>query len=199
MLVLPSTDENIVRAADALRAAKVIAYPTETVYGFGVDPLNPRALDRLLAVKGRDAANPMLLIVSSIEQLRAVAGDLSPRAATYAKAFWPGPLSMLFTPLKPLPQALTGTDGRICIRWTASPIATALCDAFGGAIVSTSANRSGEPPATSAREIPTDGVTLCLDAGQLPRAQPSTVFDPESGEVLREGGITREQLAEFRQ
>ncbi len=195
MQLHPPTADNIVLAADAIRRGEVVAYPTETVYGFGVDPHNASALDRLIEVKGRDAANPMLLIVSSRDQLKAITGELSPRAAAYADAFWPGPLSMLLSPLRPLAPALTGPDGRVCVRFTSSPIAAALCDAFGGAIVSTSANRSGQPPATSIREIPTAGVTLCLDAGTLPVAAPSTVLDPETGRILREGAITRDRIA----
>ena len=196
MQLFPPTPDNIVRAAEALRRGDVVAYPTETVYGLGVDPLNSRALEKLIGVKHRDPANPMLLIAASREQVKALTGDLSPRAAAYADAFWPGPLSMLLKPIRRLQPELTGRDGRICIRCTSSPIAAALCETFGGAIVSTSANVSAQPPALSARDVPTAGVVLCLDAGTLPAAAPSTVLDPETGEVLREGAITRAQIAQ---
>lgn len=193
MKILPPTPENIAYAADALRAGEVVAYPTETVYGLGVNPAHAAALDRLVAVKGRDAASPMLLIAGKLEHVNAVTA-LSHRAAAFADVFWPGPLSMLLPPARPLSPTLTGSDGRICVRLTSSPIAAALCDVFGGVVVSTSANRSGQPPAMCERDIPTEGVTLCLDAGRLPFAEPSTVLDPETGKLLREGAITREQI-----
>ncbi len=195
MEILPVTPGNVVRAAAALKAGEVVAYPTETVYGLGVDPLNDAALDRLFEVKQRDPANPVLLIVSSPAQLDAISPALSPRAARLANAFWPGPLSMLLPCHARVPARVRGPDGRICVRWTSSSTAQALCQAFGGAVVSTSANLSGRPPATRADDVPRDGVALCLDGGELPPGPVSTVVDPETGRVLREGAIGAEAIA----
>ena len=188
------TPEGMKRAAAALRAGDIIAYPTETVYGLGADPFNPDALQKLAALKGRSSKNPFLLIVSSMEQLGAVASQVSERALRYAEAFWPGPLSMVLPGNSNLPAMLLGADGRVCVRLSASEEATWLCETFGGAVVSTSANAAGGTPALAPNQIESMGIGLCLDGGTLPPSAPSTVFDPESGEVLREGVIAAADL-----
>ncbi len=194
MNVLPPTPDGIHRAADALRRGEIVAYPTETVYGLGVDPFNDEALRRLFELKGRDASNPALLIVAGRDQLDDLIDEFSPSAAAYAEAFWPGPLSMLFPSAKIVSPLLCGAQGKVCIRWTSNRIAADLCYAFGAGIVSTSANRSGAPPARSPDSVPAEGVTLCLDGGALPPGPPSTVLDPGTGAVLREGAISRARI-----
>lgn len=195
MEVLTPTAANLERAAEALRAGEVVAYPTETVYGLGVDPFNEAALDRLYRVKQRDPQHAVLLIVGHLDQITAVAAPLTATAAAYVEAFWPGPLSLLLPPAFGLPPAILGPDGEVCLRWTSHPIAAALCTAFGGAIVSTSANLSGQPPARRAPDVPPRGVAICIDGGELGSGPASTVFEPESGRILREGAISRELLA----
>lgn len=196
MKIAAPTPEGIAKAAGLIRAGEIVAYPTETVYGFGVDPFSEDALRALYRVKGRDPNSPVLLIVSKMEQLDSVVSDVSPRAAAYAAAFWPGPLSLLFPRAPGLPEALSGDGARVCVRWTSCGIAVSLCEAFGGAIVSTSANASGEAPAMSPGEIDSIGIALCLDGGRLEASPPSTVLDPDTGEVIREGAVTPAQLAE---
>ncbi len=196
MEIAASTPEGIAKAAGFLRAGEIVAYPTETVYGFGVDPFCEDALRSLYRVKRRDPKNPVLLIVSKMEQLESIVAEVSPRAAAYTAAFWPGPLSLLFPKATGLPESLSGDGARVCVRWTSCAIAASLCEAFGGAIVSTSANPSGEAPAMSPGEIDPVGIALCLDGGRLEASPPSTVLDPDTGEVIREGAVTRAQLAE---
>lgn len=196
MEIAAPTPEGIAKAAGLLRAGEVVAYPTETVYGLGVDPFCEDALRSLYRVKRRDPGAPVLLIVSRMEQLESIVAEVSLRAAAYAEAFWPGPLSLLFPQAPGLPEALSGNRARVCIRWTSCAIAASLCDAFGAAIVSTSANASGEAPAMSPDEIEAMGITLCLDGGRLDASLPSTVLDPDTGEVIREGAVTPAQLAE---
>ena len=198
MEIIDPTPEGIDKAAAALRGGKVVAYPTETVYGLGVDPFSEEALGALFVVKGRERGNPVLLIVSSLKQLEGIVPQLSPRAAAYAEAFWPGPLSMLLPCSRDLPEALSLDASRVCVRWTSSTIAASLCEAFGGAIVSTSANAAGEAPAVSPAGIDLVGISLCLDGGRLEESAPSTVLDPQTGEVIREGAIAREELAKIR-
>jgi L-threonylcarbamoyladenylate synthase len=195
MEVLTPSPENLRRAAEALREGGVVAYPTETVYGLGVDPFNAAALERLYALKGRDERHPVLLIVANLDQLRPVVGPMSVSAQAYATAFWPGPLSMVLPAATGVPASLRGPDGKVCVRWTSNEIASALCMAFGGAIVSTSANISGQAPARSAREVPGEGVAICIDGGVLTAGSVSTVFDPETGKVLRAGAVSSEALA----
>lgn len=194
MEIVAKTPEGIAKAAESLRAGEVVAYPTETVYGLGVDPFNEPAIRRLYRIKGRPSGNPVLLIVSSMEQLSGVVAEVSARAACYAEAFWPGPLSLLFPSSERLPGDLQSTGGRVCVRHTSCEVASRLCEAFGGAIVSTSANASGDTPAISPDEIQAVSIALCIDGGTLAPSPPSTVLDPETGEVIREGAITRAEL-----
>lgn len=198
MEIVAPTQSGIAKAVQALRRGQIVAYPTETVYGLGVDPFSEKALAALFALKERDEGNPVLLIVSNLDQLNETVDTVSARAATYAKAFWPGPLSLLFPCAGRLPEALRGPDARVCVRWTASESAATLCDAFGGAIVSTSANRTGEAPAMSVDAVDPVGIAVCVDGGTLAPSLPSTVLDPETGEVLREGAVTRSELAGLR-
>jgi L-threonylcarbamoyladenylate synthase len=196
--IVAPTAEGIAEAARAICAGHVVAYPTETVYGLAVDPFSPEALQRLFAVKARDAANPVLLIVADLDQIKDVASAISDAARACALAFWPGPLSMLFPRSPNVPETLTAGSDRVCVRCTASPIARDLCRAVGTAITSTSANRSGQPPARSLAELDLPGIAVGIDAGALPPSPPSTVFDPDTGLVLREGAIAESALRGIR-
>lgn len=195
MKVVQPTSEGLREASDALHNGDVVAYPTETVYGLGVDPHSEVALARLLSVKGRDAGHTMLMIAGSLEQVEALSGTLSSRARAYADAFWPGPLSLVLPALAGMPKELLGPDGRLCIRWSAASTAVGLCEAFGGAIVSTSANVTGIAPARSIDDAMLDGVAVGIDGGVLEERVASTVFDPEKEIVLREGAISAASLA----
>lgn len=181
-------------AALALKAGKVVAYPTETIYGLGVNPLSNEAVERLFEVKGREKGKPILLVVANEDQLDEVVAGVSQAARACMQAFWPGPLSLLFPRSPRLPESLTAGMDKVCIRCTSSSIARDLCLAFGGAITSSSANRSGERPAHSLTDICLPGVSVAVDGGMLPPSVPSTVFDPDTCEVLRPGAVTEEQL-----
>jgi len=194
MRVVRPTAEGVEAAAAAIRAGQVVAYPTETVYGLGVDPFSAAAVERLFQVKARERGNPVLVIVAGEEQLDAVVADVSGPATACMKAFWPGPLSLLFPKSERLPAAVTAGKDRVCVRRTSCPTAAALCRAAGGAITSSSANVSGRAPARSVDELSVPGVALCVDGGTLPTAPPSTVFDPDSGAVLREGAVSEAEL-----
>jgi len=190
--------EQIAAAVAALRSGEVVVYPTETVYGLGVNPFSEPAIRRLYAIKERDAANPVLLIVDGLDQLREVVRDISPAAARYAVKFWPGPLSMLFPRSPHLPEILTGGLDKVCVRWTSHPVARALCREFGHAVTSTSANLSGQPPAHSLDGVRLQGLGAMIDGGLLPKNPPSTVFDPDSRQVLREGAVSADLLLRFK-
>jgi L-threonylcarbamoyladenylate synthase len=194
MRIVPAAAEGIALAAEAIRRGEIAAYPTETVYGLGADPFSESALMHLFEIKGRDAQNPILLIVAGLDQLEGVAGPLSDRARAYAEAFWPGPLSLLLPKAPGLPDALTAGRGEVCVRCPGLETARALCRAAGSALTSTSANRSGQAPARSLDELDLPGVVIAIDGGLLPPSSPSTVFDPESGRILREGAISEAQL-----
>ena len=194
MDVAGSVEEQIAGAAAAIRRGEVVVYPTETVYGLGTDPFSESAVRRLYAIKERDTANPVLLIVDGLDQLREVVREVSVTAEAYARRFWPGPLSMLFPRSRRLPDVLTGGLDEVCVRWTSHPLARSLCREVGHAITSTSANLSGQPAARSLEDVKLEGLGGKVDGGLLPPSLPSTVFDPSTGSILREGAISAEVL-----
>ncbi len=182
------------RAVEVLDRHGVVGCPTETVYGLAVNPLSETALEALFTVKSRDRGRPVLLVVDGPEQLAPLVGGISDAAGACIRQFWPGPLSLLFQASPGLPDAVTAGSGRVCIRQTSHPVAAALCRAWGGGLTSTSANLTGEPPALTAGDACLKGVGLVLDGGTLAPSEPSTVFDPDTRTVLREGKITPEML-----
>jgi L-threonylcarbamoyladenylate synthase len=181
-------------AAEAIQTGEVVAYPTETVYGLGVNPFNVDAIERLFAAKERDAGKPVLLIVADMDQLAEVIAKHEEQSLRYAEAFWPGPLSLLFQKSERVPDAITAGSGKVCVRCPSCEVARRLCRAVGHAITSTSANLSGEPPARSLAGLDLPGVAVAIDGGTLQPSPPSTVFDPETRCVLREGTIAEERL-----
>lgn len=191
--ILEPTPEALRQAARILREGGVVAYPTETVYGLAADPFNPEALSRLFAIKRRSSAKPVLLIISSEDQLELVAAPLSGRAERCVHAFWPGPVSLVVDALEELPPQIA-PQGKVCVRCTAHEVAAGLCTAFGAPLTSTSANLSGLPPATSAQAACLPGVDLVLDGGDLPPFTPSTVYDPDARLILREGAVCADEL-----
>lgn len=199
MKIVQPTAEGTAIAVEALRHGEIVAYPTETVYGLGVDPISPQALDKLYALKGRGRAKPMLVVIADQAQLRSIVETIPPQCIAYIEAYWPGPLSMLFPMASELPTILGDPGGRICVRCTAFPAAQALCRAFGGALVSTSANLSGKGPARTLDEVPSEKVSVGIDGGTLEASLPSTVFDPVAGLVLREGVIAESELMAMRE
>lgn len=195
MLILPCEEEGIIKAVDALRRDEVVAYPTETVYGLAVNPFSDMALENLYRVKGRRDDNPVLLVIGRLEMLYDLVDFVSERAQKCINKFWPGPLSLLFSPTTKLSKRLCGKSGKICIRWSSHPVSQRLSLMFGTAITSTSANKSGDMPAKSVSElIHLSGISVALDGGYLNTNYVSTVFDPESGEIIREGAIKKEEL-----
>ncbi len=186
--------EGISEALRVLAEDGVVAYPTETVYGLAVNPFSEAALDALFRVKQRDAKHPVLLIVAGVEQVSVLASAVSDRARACMNAFWPGPLSLLLPGVSTLPKRLLDEAGRCCVRCPGREIARDLCRQWGGPLTSTSANLSGLPPAVTAGEAALPGVALALDGGSLEAHLPSTVYDPETGTVLRPGEITAELL-----
>ncbi|MCP4644851.1 MAG: threonylcarbamoyl-AMP synthase [bacterium] len=187
------TPEGIRQAADAIAAGKVIAYPTETVYGLGVDPFAPVALDRLFAVKQRSDTHPVLVIVADRGQLARLAADVGPQAKACMDAFWPGPLSLVLPAVDGLPEAIA-PHGKVCVRCPSCDVARGLCEAFGGPITSTSANLSGEPPARTVEGALLPGVLLGIDGGELAGGTPSTVYDPDENRMLREGAVAGAEI-----
>ena len=177
-------------AIAALRAGGVVAYPTEAVFGLGCDPRDAAALERILALKGRPATLGVIVIASAFGQLAPDLQPLDPALEARASATWPGPVTWVWPAAPGLPPLLTGGRGTLAVRITAHPPAAALCHAYGGALVSTSANRHGAPPARTAAEVRAafaTGLDAVLDLPCGGAARPSEIRDILTGAVLRAG------------
>jgi len=137
------------RAARILKQGGIVAYATEYCFGLGCDPFNRNAVFRLLRLKRRPVMKGLIVLAANNEQLAPYLNDIPPRVA----ASWPGPHTWLLVPRPGIPGWITGRHASIAVRVTAHAQAAALCQAAGMAIISTSANRAGESPARSDREV----------------------------------------------
>ena len=167
-------------AAQVLRQGGVVAYPTDTVYGLAVDAMNVAAIERLYEVKQRPEVKAIPLIIGALEQLTDIAAVVPPQADRLIKAFWPGPLTLLFEPQTTLPTQLLGDSDRIGVRWPSAPISQQLAMVLGGAITATSANPSGAAAALTAQDVVEQlglAVDLILDGGTATSPVVSTVLD----------------------
>ncbi len=170
-----------------LRRGGLIAYPTESCYGLGCDPRNPRALRRLIRLKGRDTAKGLLLIADRFKQLQPFVRPL--RAADLARMqrSWPGPVTWVVPASSACLPLLTGGRPTLAVRVTAHPVAARLCRSLDMALVSTSANKNGQKPAQTAAECRRMfGAQVRVIAGRIgQRRRPSTLIDLATGTILR--------------
>ena len=174
---------------DALHDGGVIAYPTEAVWGLGCDPDTERALTALLRLKARDPAKGLILIAGDIRQLAPWLEGLPAELHAPLVASWPGPNTWLVPDNGRSHPLLRGAHQSVALRVSDHPLVARLCAAYGGPLVSTSANRAGEPPALSAaavRDHLGDGVAAILDGPLGDHPRPSTIRDLVSGRVLRD-------------
>jgi len=187
-----------------LRSGGLLAYPTETVYGLGSRPHTPD-VQALASLKGRVAGKPFLLLVSSREMAEAQGLAFTDSARALARAFWPGPLTLVLPGGGGrLPDLLRGPEGGIAVRWTSHPLIVNLVAELGEPLTSTSANLPGSQPAPGAeavlrdfRDAVTSGRLMVLDGGVLGNRPPSTVVDCTGPQprVIRAGAVS---LAELR-
>jgi L-threonylcarbamoyladenylate synthase len=189
----------ISKAADVLLAGGVIAFPTETLYGLGVDIRNEAAIKRLFTIKKRPESSPVLILIPSVESLTQYVANVPPIALRLIELFWPGGLTLVFEAGKMVSPLLTAGMGRIGIRLSGHVVATSLAKAIESAITGTSANISGEPACRSAREVFDcfrENVDLILDGGKTAGSVASTVLDvtTDPPQIRRQGIVTREQI-----
>jgi L-threonylcarbamoyladenylate synthase len=180
----------IPRVVAALRAGGVIAYPSEAVFGLGCDPRDEAACARVFALKRRAPSQGVLLIAAEFAQVAPYIdfGATPAAALARAQASWPGAQTWIFPRAKDVPTWIAGTHAGIALRVTAHAPAAALCRAFGGALVSTSANRHGEPPARSAAEVRAifgDHLDAILDGALGGLERPTPIRDAISGAHMR--------------
>lgn len=175
------------RAVQALHAAEVIAYPTEAVWGLGCDPFCEAAVRRLLDLKRRREDKGLIIIAADITQLEPWLAELSPAQKAAISATWPGPYTWI-VPASGAPGWLRGAHTTLALRVSAHEGVQALCRAWGGPLVSTSANRSGEPPFTDEAGLRrgfADALAYILPGQLGGDARPSEIRDAVSGVVLR--------------
>lgn len=175
-------------AARVLRGGGVVAYPTEGVYGLGCDPLDPRAVQRVLDLKGRSTRKGLILIAADYAQVRPFLQPPPKPLSRRLRDDWPGPVTWVLPAAAAVPGWLTGGRDTLAVRVTAHPLAAALCRAFGRALVSTSANRSGGSPSRSAlavRRLFGDAVDLILHGRLGDLRGPTPIRDATTGAFLR--------------
>ncbi len=192
-------------ALEQIELRRVLAYPTETVYGFG-GGIDRDSVDALIRLKGRPKGKPFLLLIAGGDMIAKLDLKLPSYATNLAARHWPGPLTLVLPGgEKRVPEALRGPEGGIAVRWTPHKAVQRLIRAHDDAITSTSANRPGVPPAMSAREIREQwsaaiarGALRVLDGGTLAPSQPSTVVDctGRAPRVVRPGAISAAVLRE---
>jgi len=180
----------ISNAVTALQNQHVIAYPTEAVFGLGCDPMNEKAVQRLLSIKQRPVEKGLILIAANLAQLNDYV-DLTPLSTAqidHINQTWPGPATWVMPAKVQVPKWLTGQFDSIAVRVSAHPTVRALCLAFGGPITSTSANLTGLTPCVTAAEVNRQlasllGAVVDEPVGGL--AQPTTITDALTGKVYR--------------
>jgi len=187
----------IARAVEVLAAGGVIAFPTDTLYGLAVDPRRDDAVEKLLALKGRDRTAALPMVAADVAQARG-AGRFGPLELRLAAAFWPGPLSIVVPALPAVSRAALGGGTTVAVRVPAHAIARALAAAFGFCVTATSANPSHLPPAESADRVAETlgGVDFLIDGGSTPGGAPSTIVSVgDEGPVLvRAGAIAWDRV-----
>jgi L-threonylcarbamoyladenylate synthase len=188
-----------------LHAGRVLAYPTETVYGFG-GAIDHESVESLIRLKGRPPGKPFLILVASSDMVARMDLRLTGYASLLAARHWPGPLTLVLAGgERRIPARLRGPEGGVAVRWTSHPAIQRLLLGYGEPITSTSANRPGSPAATTAGEIVEQwsdaihrGALLVLDGGRLVASPPSTVVDctGRRPRVIRPGAISAATLRE---
>ena len=178
----------IQQAAESLRNGGLVAYPTEAIYGIGCDPNNLAAIDRLLALKRRSWTKGLILIAADIAQLAPFLTIPIGEIPQQVQDSWPGPTTWLLAAHPDVPSTLRGEHNTIAVRVTAHLEAAALCQAFGGAIVSTSANITGQTPARTIDELSaelTDALDVIVVGETDSTLTPSQIKDAFSGKTIR--------------
>jgi L-threonylcarbamoyladenylate synthase len=195
-------DTDLAPAVRALAADGVVGYPTETFYGLAADPRSAMAVRRVYEIKRRPPDMALPLIAASIEQVADHVGTMTPLARRLASRGWPGPLTLIIPASSRLCEDVHLSTGKVAVRVPGHTVSRVLAAAAGHAVTSTSANMSGEPPASTA-----DGVAAALgglldvliDAGPTPGGAPSTIVDAtgEAPVLVRAGAIAWERVLEF--
>ena len=200
--VLPaSVEADLAAAAALLMQGRLVGLPTETVYGLAADARNPDAVQAIFALKQRPADHPLIVHIGTLEELQAWAAEVPPAALALARAFWPGPLTMVLPARPDVPRVVTGGLDTVALRMPAHPVALALLRRLGRGLAAPSANRHLRVSPTTAahvREEFGDALPQVLDGGACTVGIESTIVDLSTGtpRVLRPGAISAAQIAD---
>lgn len=186
--------QSIDLAVEYLQQGRIVAFPTETYYGLAVDPENGSAVERLYDLKQRPESKPLLLLVDSTEKLQPLVKSFPGEYKSLVERFWPGPLTLIFPAADRIHPTVTAGTGTVGIRISPHPVAAELVKKFGSAITATSANLSGQQPATKGAEVKEmfgDAVDYILDGGTTSAGLCSTIVTLEAGQlqVIRQGEV----------
>ena len=193
-------DPSMIRyAAKFILDGKLVAFPTETVYGLGADAFNSHAVKKIFEVKGRPIDNPLIVHVSDLSQLYRVAYDVSEKALKLIERFWPGPLTLIFKRRSEVPPEVSAYLPTVAVRMPAHPIALALIRESDTPIAAPSANISSKPSPTTAEHVIKDlydKIDLIIDGGETLYGVESTILNiqPSTPKLLRPGAIPLEEI-----
>ena len=192
-------DAALADAADVLRAGGLVAFPTESFYAIGADALNPEAVARVFAAKGRVSTNPLPVIIHDKALIHKYVRRMDPLAEKAVETLMPGPVTIIFWATGAFPEALTAGTGKVGIRVPDHEIAAGLARALGGPITATSANMSGMPGLTEPGEVEKalgQCIDLLIDTGRTPGQPPSTLLDITVSPpvILRYGRVEKARI-----
>jgi L-threonylcarbamoyladenylate synthase len=208
-IISSCTLSTLKEAANSLKQGNLVAFPTETVYGLGADATNKDAVTRIYDVKGRPIGHPLIVHISSINNLDKWAQQIPEYAITLARTFWPGPMTLILPRTELAKDFITGGQDNVGIRVPSHPLALSLLKEFeilgGFGIAAPSANRFGKVSPTSAQDVQEELLQylrpddLILDGGPCQIGIESTIIDctKPTPQILRPGGVTQEQIAEL--
>jgi L-threonylcarbamoyladenylate synthase len=192
-------EDAISNAVGVLRSGGVVAFPTETFYGLGADISNETGIRKVFGAKSRGYDQPLLILIPSLQALPGLVSEVPPLAKNLISELWPGGLTLVFRAAHGLSPLLTAGTGKIGIRLSTHPLATAIASALEGPITGTSANVTGAPPCRHAEEVKRNlgtMVDLILDGGEAPGGMSSTLVDVTATppRILREGAVSSDRI-----
>lgn len=197
-----SLSEALECATKLIASGKVVAFPTDTVYGLGADPFNLAAVSEVFRVKGRSFNRPLPLLVNSFDQAIELTNDPPRLFFDLACRYWPGPLTLVVPGSRRIPLKVTGNTGNVGLRWPQAEIARSLIEAAACPLTGTSANLTDHPACMTAEEVNDQigsSLELILDGGSTHSNTASTVVDLTGPRprIVRHGQISEEELKEF--
>ena len=197
--ILKPTEENLCLCAEKIKSGGIVAFPTETVYGLGASVYDERAVKSIYRAKGRPSDNPLIVHISSFEQIKELAAFVPFKAHVFMKKFMPGAVTMVLKKKPCVPDAVTGGLNTVAVRMPSHPIARKFIEECGVPIAAPSANRSSRPSPTTARHVFADlrgRIEYILDGGQCDIGLESTVVDftTATPRILRSGGVGAEEI-----